>query len=94
MAIRLPPPAPGQFDDAEDDALASAPAFNPREGATFIDEEQELLAWSDDSAEEEEEEEEGIDPGQGLEVDDEDWEIAERGGHLTSWCISLADKKN
>ena len=48
MAMTLPPPALGQFDDAEEDALASAPVFNPREGRKFVDEE-ELLAWSEES---------------------------------------------
>ena len=80
MAIALPPPATGQFDDAED-ALGAAPTFDPREGSTFIDE-QELLAWSEDDDEEDLEStgnEDALDEDMLLEVDDEDWEIAERG---------------
>lgn len=66
----------GQFDDAEEpnEALKSAPDFNPREGQVFIDEQDPNLLWS-----ESEEEEEGDDYEVGVEVDEEDWEIAEKG---------------
>lgn len=65
---------------AETAALRQALTFNPREGEILIDDDH----WSDDDDEEEEEEEEGA-SSQELEyddhtrVEDEDWEIAERG---------------
>ena len=65
---------PGQFDDALEDAEQR----DPRQGGHYIDDDQ-LLAWSEPS-----EDEDDIDQlsGDGFEddrVEDEDWEIAERG---------------
>lgn len=72
---------PGQFDDApEPDALSQAPDFNPREGSAFID--QELLEWSEPSDDEDEaqDEHQELDAEyDNIEVDDEDWEVAEGG---------------
>ena len=74
----------GQFDDAVEptEALKAAPDFNPREGQTFIDEHDPVLQWSDPESEDEAEEDEEDDFGDeldDLQVDDEDWEIAEKG---------------
>ena len=84
----------GQFDDAPNDP-AGPPALDPREGHTFIDDDEELLAWSSDSSEDEEsepdefEQEEDIleaEAFQTLRAEDEDWEIAERGTLLPYPC--------
>lgn len=76
MAAETPPDiAPGQFDDAPEDAEQP----DPRQGGHYIDDDQ-LLAWSNPS------EDEDMDMGQlsgddfeDNRVEDEDWEIAERG---------------
>ncbi|KAM5533470.1 hypothetical protein V8D89_012908 [Ganoderma adspersum] len=74
----------GQFDDAPGDPATTA--SNPRQGHTFIDEDQGLLEWSSDSSEEDEsepdefqEEEDALEAEafQTLRAEDEDWEIAE-----------------
>ncbi|KZS95330.1 RIO1-domain-containing protein [Sistotremastrum niveocremeum HHB9708] len=68
---------PGQFDDApESNALAQAPDFDPREGGSFID--HELLEWSEPSDDEDEEVDEELEDYENIQVDDEDWEVAER----------------
>jgi len=86
--------AEGQFDDdlgdiseapqnfATPTALRRAPDFDPREGQTFIDDP--LLQWSEREEEEEEiieEDEEDLEDWDSrlTSVNDEDWEIAERG---------------
>lgn len=77
----------GQFDDAPDATPAPLttipPQFNPREGSNFIDEG--ILEWS----EHEETEDSGAeDDWEENRVEDEDWEISERGmQHL--WPILL-----
>lgn len=79
--------AAGQFDDPLEyqmTAMQLAPNFNPREGQAFIDDP--LLQWSDEeedglessSQEGDSEDVESWDDGV-ANVDDEDWEIAERG---------------
>jgi hypothetical protein len=62
---------PGQFDDA----LEDAEPHNPRQGGHYIDDDQ-LLEWSEPS-----EDEDDQPSGDDFEdrVEDEDWEIAERG---------------
>lgn len=81
----------GQFDDAPGDTVTTA--SNPRQGHTFIDEDQGLLEWSSDSSEEDEsepdefqEEEDALEAEafQTLRAEDEDWEIAEGGACRSS----------
>lgn len=71
----------GQFDDAPEE-LAGLPSSqqhvqsNVRDGHSYVDEA--VLEWSDESPEEEDtEDEEGSDEFN--RVEDEDWEIAEKG---------------
>ncbi|KAH9854713.1 RIO1 family-domain-containing protein [Lenzites betulinus] len=81
------PPGPveeGQFDDAPGDITVPQPA-DPREGHTFIDDEQ-ILEWSSGSSGEESEPDEfeleedtlEAEAFQTLRAEDEDWEVAER----------------
>jgi hypothetical protein len=82
----------GQFDDAVEptEALKAAPDFNPREGQSFIDDHDPTLQWSDPESESELEEEEGEEEEEygdslnDLHVDDEDWEMAEKGTYFPS----------
>ena len=61
--------APGQFDDAlEDDEQ-----YDPRQGGYYIDDVQ-LLEWSEPSEDDDGDYASGDDR-----VEDQDWEIAERG---------------
>ena len=73
MATESPLDAvPGQFDDALEDAGQP----DPRQGGHYIDDVQ-LLEWSEPS--EDEDDELSGDDFEGDRVEDEDWEIAERG---------------
>lgn len=86
--------APGQFDDAPIDpvtndvtlelsALNLAPAYNPRQGEAYIDEVS-ALEWSssdDDEYDEDSGNEAAVWEDSVARVDDEDWEIADRGGY-------------
>ncbi|KAF8577047.1 RIO1-domain-containing protein [Ramaria rubella] len=78
---------PGQFDvllDNQTSALEQAPPFDPREGQNYIDDP--LLHWSEVDDEEDDEEvddevsdsAEEWDDNASINVNDEDWEIAER----------------
>lgn len=69
---------PGQFDDASEDTEH----HNPRQGGHYIDDDQ-LLEWSEPS----EDELSGDDFGH--RVEDEDWEIAERGGSAFDTSVRL-----
>ena len=79
--------AVGQFHDAlETKALEQALVRDPREGKAFIDDP--LLQWSDDeeddddirsSPDEDSGEETEYEASRLADVDDEDWEIAEKG---------------
>lgn len=76
-------PALGQFDDADTpSALEHAKPFDPREGQNFIDED-DVLEWTEDEdgVDEDEDEELWRDSEIGG-VDDEDWEIADRGRYI------------
>ena len=71
----------GQFDDAPEDLVDARPpnAVDPRAGFTFIDEAN--LDWSDGD-EDTDEDEYDLEPEETdsyTRVEDEDWEIAERG---------------
>lgn len=83
--------APGQFDDAPADnvtdalsALNLAPSYNPREGEAFIDEDA-ALEWSSSDDDDEYDDDSGNEAAvwedSVARVDDEDWEIADRGGY-------------
>lgn len=62
----------GQFDDAP------VPGNNPRDGATFVDDQ--VLEWSEsDSGDGEDKDELDEDGFEEDRVEDEDWEVAERG---------------
>lgn len=63
--------ADGQFDDAPEDAST---LVRPS-GQTLIDEDAAALEWSDESEEEQDEE----DTYEDDRVEDEDWEVAEKG---------------
>lgn len=63
--------APGQFDDALEDAEQR----DPRQGGHYIDDDQ-LLEWSEPS---DGEDQLSGDDFEDDRVEDEDWEIAERG---------------
>lgn len=78
MEVCTQPAAVGQFDDAPGDVTDGATA-DPREGHQFID--QAILAWSEPSEEDDFDEEE--DEYDNIRVEDEDWEIAERGPFTT-----------
>jgi RIO kinase 1 len=78
--------AVGQFDDALEyptKALEQAPVFDPREGRSFIDDP--LLQWSDGEDDDlelsydEDSEDAEYEDVRLANVDNEDWEIAERG---------------
>lgn len=68
-------------------ALDFAPAFDPRQGRQLIDDDAErnLLEWSSSSDSDEEADElDENDFFDDIQVDDEDWEVSERGAQL---CI-------
>jgi hypothetical protein len=71
-------PVVGQFDDAPGDATDLSSA-DPREGHQFIDEA--ILEWSEPSEDDDFEDEDEYDSNR---VEDEDWEIAERGLYYLS----------
>jgi RIO kinase 1 len=52
---------------------------DPRQGHSYIDDDRQLLEWSDAEEDESELDERDFDD---LRVEDEDWEMAERGTHL------------
>jgi hypothetical protein len=56
--------------------LEAAPDFNPRVGGPLIDEQDQGLQWSDSETESDFSE---IEAETHLEVNDEDWEISEKG---------------
>lgn len=67
--------APGQFDDA----LEDVEQHDPRQGGHYIDDDQ-LLEWSEPSEDEGEDIDQlSADDFEDDRVEDEDWEIAERG---------------
>lgn len=69
---------PGQFDDTLEDALQ----HDPRRAGHYIDDHKhdELLEWSEPSGDEDDQL--SRDDFEFDRVEDEDWEIAERGGLL------------
>jgi hypothetical protein len=89
--------AAGQFDDAleyQTKALENAPVFDPREGQTFIDDP--LLQWSDEedddvhsASHEGDSEDVEWDDNRLSNVNDEDWEIAERGNFSFYRCCAM-----
>lgn len=80
---------PGQFDDA----LEDAGQHDPRQGGHFVDDDQ-LLEWSESSEDGDDDQLSG-DNFEDDRVEDEDWEIAERGESafdrlpalMCKWCI-------
>jgi len=62
-------------------ALEAAPVFDVREGRKLIDDEAEraALEWSDEEEENVNEDDEDDEYFDEIQVDDEDWEISERG---------------
>lgn len=99
--------APGQFDDAPSEnvtnevtqdlsALSLAPTYDPRQGNAFIDEAlgDEWSSSDEDDYEEDSGNEAAVWEDSVARVDDEDWEIADRGGYaipiiLTSTIILI-----
>ena len=80
----------GQFDDApefEGQRHAPTAPANPREGRGFIDDP--LLEWSESDEEDESSDaflnEEDFEDNR---VEDEDWEITERGSRFSFFCGS------
>jgi hypothetical protein len=81
-----------EFTPTPSTALTEAPRFDPREGQAFIDEE--ILEWSEEDEDDEEalesEEDEKYDDWESnrlTSVDDEDWEIAERGAQYMTFSF-------
>ena len=79
MALELPTPVAGQFDDADEDAHIERDVSALRIDSTEARLEQELLAWSEDSEDEDDPKGYAYEDELEFKVDDEDWEISERG---------------
>lgn len=86
MALEfLPDHDEGQFDDApEDVAIPQTPATiataaDPRGDASYIDDSPRLLEWSEPETEDEDEDEFMEEDFEDNRVEDEDWDVTERG---------------
>lgn len=71
--------AEGQFTDAPSDTAVGDGQQDPRLGGYFIDDDH-ILEWSDGSSEVDDGNELNEDDFEDDRADDEDWEVAERGG--------------
>lgn len=74
--------AEGQFEDAEEvpsTRLDHAPFYNPREGQAFIDDDLSEYSEFDEDPDPEEATDDEEWGTRAANVDDEDWELAERG---------------